>query len=410
MINDNIFIVIDSKFKNIRFSVNFYTPISKENATYNQLLLKVLSSGCSRYPTISDINRRLATLYGSKMFTSVKRIENNFSFSFVFDVLCEKYSDKSTTNEIFSFAKEILTNPLAKNNAFDKDIVEREKNILRHEIEALINDKRRYANKKCIEIVCGDDEYGVNTHGYIDILDKVTPQELYSYYLFIISKCYVKIFAAGNVDVHEFKNEATALLDLFGDGKIEKTGFLPIPSSLRFEMEEAQITQGKLVMAFVVGEDAKKHEYTAMVFDGMFGGTVVSKLFNNVREKMSLCYYASSALIKQKGLILVQSGIDFENYEKARDAIFSQLEDIKNGVFTDEELKNAAVAVESSVLSVKDENTLLLNFYENQAGEEEILTPEETASRIKDAAVRSDITLFAQKIKPDTVFFLKGEK
>ena len=405
--NIGLLSVPDNKFKNFKVAFSFATPQGKEYATKNSLLLKVLLSGCEKYPTKKDINIALKKLYGSSLTAENLKVGFNLCPTVEVDALCDKYCGENLLAKVFEFVSEILLKPLVKNNAFDYKTVEREKNVLASDIAGIINDKRKYALSKCLEITCGDDPYGAQSAGDLEVLKTITPESLYEHYGYIIKNTAVTVTAVGNFDGEALIKETENLQKYFGSGEIGDGDILKSSGAPKEIKEESDITQGKLVMSFTTGVGFSGDYTGETVLNGLFGGGVSSKLFNIVREKMSLCYYASSAYYKHKGLILAQAGIDFENYEKTAKAIAEQLSDIQNGKFTGEELENVKAGLINNALSSADDIDLLLSYYCRRIFDGVILSLEESAEGYRKVK-REQIIDLSRLIKLETTYFLCG--
>ena len=129
------------------------------------------------------------------------------------------------------------------------------------------------------------------------------------------------------------------------------------------------MTKGKLALGFRTrGACVWEEDNPALlVFNALYGGTPTSKLFLNVREKLSLCYFASSMLEKFKGVMVVSSGIEFRNYEKAKAEILAQLDNCRTGAFEDWELEGARRAVISALRATMDAQGRLEDYWMGQA-------------------------------------------
>ena len=407
--NIRLLSVPDNKFKNFKIAISFETPQGKEYATLNSLLFKVLAAGCEKYPTKKDINLALKKLYGSSMVSGSSRVKFSLCPTIEFDALSDRYCGENLLKSIFELLSEIIFKPLLKDGGFDGGVFNREKSVLSSEIAGLINDKRKYAVSRCLEITCGADPYGAPPNGDLDVLRDITPKRLYEHYEHLIGNTAVTIAAVGSFDEKALEDEVQTLQNKFGAGDISDGDILENLGKDEKITEESDITQGKLTMAFSTGVGTRGDFIGETVLNGLFGGGVSSKLFNVVREKMSLCYYASSVYYKYKGIILAQAGIDFGNFEKTAEAIKAQLVDIQNGSFTDEELENVKVGLVNSALAAPDDIDLLSAFYGAAVFDAEILSPTELAQKYM-SVTREQIIELSRLIKLETTYFLCGGK
>ena len=399
----------DSKFKSFRMVISFHTRLGERYATLNSLLINILKSSCERYPSKEELSLALDGMYGAPLAYVSQKTGGNLLPSLIFDFVSSKYAGENQLQNAFDLASELLFKPNLVSGTFQNDVVEIERENLIREIQSVKNDKRLYALEQCVKHTCGDDDYGKSSRGDIDICRHITAQELYSHYEYLINNCNTSVIIAGDFDVTEAEKLAFEFSQKVGKGEKIKSEILPERNETQYIKELSEITQGKLVMSFTtgIGEGALRHAET--VLNGIFGGTVSSKLFNVVREKMSLCYYASSRFDKHKGMIIAQCGIDCENYEKTVEAVKEQMQAVKNGDFTEEEFDNTVAALVSNAQMVTDNLSDLVSFYLSQTTSDEILEPSDLIEKIN-SVKREQIAELARLIKLDTVYFLCGEK
>lgn len=407
--NNKILFVQDEKFKNFKFILSFKTPLDKKTATLNALLVKVLLDGCEKYPTKKEISTELKKLYGASLSANCVKKEFSLCPTFEFDCISEKFSEENIISKALKMFKEILLCPLLQDGAFKSDYVEREKKVLINDIEGAQNDKRRYAARRCLEICCGDNPYGVFELGDTEICRTITPKQLYEHYKYIISSCAYSAVAVGNFAPDKMKVEAEKLFAELGSGENFAGEAIVSKGKKEIVKEPCDITQGKLSMAFVTGEINSSERYAWQVLNGLFGGGVSSKLFNNVREKMSLCYYASSTFYRNIGVILANAGIDFENFEKTADAVAEQLSDITKGEFTDTEFENVKTGISNNLKMAGDDIDTLANYYVFALETDEVIPPEEKAEKIN-LVKRELVEKLSRQIKLETVYFLCGRE
>lgn len=412
VINQNstrVILADDAKFKSFKIIVSFHTPLGEEYATLNALLLNVLKTSCKKYPSKEKLALALDELYGAQLESFTQKTGGHLLPSLSLDFVSSKYAGEDQLKNAFDLLNEIVFYPDTMNGIFKNDIFEIEKENLIRDIQSLFNDKRVYALQQCLKYTCGDDPYGAGTKGSIEICRNITAERLVSHYDYILTKCNSTIVVVGDFDIDEAEKLSSEFSKKVGSGENIKSSILPKREKAQYINETSEITQGKLVMSFTtdIGEDKKRQAES--VLNGIFGGTVSSKLFNVVREKMSLCYYASSRFDKYKGLIIAQCGIDCGNYDKTVKAVIEQMLAVQDGSFTDEEFNNTVSSLTSSSQMVADSLSDLVTFYHNQATSDEVLTPSELIDKYN-SVTREQVIELAALIKLNTVYFLCGEK
>lgn len=394
------------KFSTECFSLTFLRPIDTIDPSFMSILPYVLLAGCEKYPNIEKINQKLDFLYGAKIEPIVRKKGEFLCITFTCYIIDSKFANgENLLNSIFDMLLEIVYNPLVKNGSFDKDIVNSEKNNLINRINSIKNDKRVYANVRMFEIMCKNEPFGINQFGTVESVEKIDEFSLFTQYNDIIKNSQIEIFYCGVGDIktlnfENFSNRSPQKIEL------NNTEYNPIPHEIT---ENMNISQGKLSMGFRTNILATDKKYPALVlFNTIFGGSTSSKLFENVREAMSLCYYASSSIEKIKGVMSVNSGIEIENFKVAKDAILQQFEDMKSGEFSVEDINSAKLTVLNNLKSVKDSNLSLDDFYLSQAICEITDDIDKLIADI-DIVSKQQIIDVANIVKLDTTFFLKGD-
>ena len=173
--------------------------------------------------------------------------------------------------------------------------------------------------------------------------------------------------------------------------------------------EEIEVSQSKLVMGFRAGIALPETETRAAgLMCTILGGTATSKLFCNVREKQSLCYYCAARYDKDKGIIVIDSGVEGENIEKLEAGILKEIDDMKNGVISDFEIDSAKMAIINAYQGSNDTVGGIESWFARQLLQDGFRTIEEESALLS-AVTREEIIAAANKLTLDTVYVLKNK-
>lgn len=399
------------KFKTGCFSINFLRPHCAQDAAVDALLPSVLLRATEKYPDIRSISTRLDELYGASFGTLVRRKGESKLVGFYADFIEDAFLPEG--EEVFApmveFAQEVLFHPFLKDGCFVDRFVEGEKQNLINAIESNLNNKRSYATKQMLSTMCAEEAYGVPRLGYAEDVKKITAQSLWEHYQEVLRTSKIEIFYAGRQSA---QSVAKAFASVFSREETEfvttKTKIITAAKEIKEISEALDVTQGKLVIGLRTGITGADADYPAlMLLNAVYGAGMTSKLFVNVREKLSLCYYASSSIDKYKGIMIISSGISFENYDVAKNAILNELEACKRGEISGEELETARSQVLSALRMSLDAAVRLDDFYIGMAVMETMDIPQ-LMQEISKLTVE-DLAQAARKITTDTIYFLKGE-
>jgi len=405
--------IIDKKFKHNRLSVNFVTPLSKEAASQNAVVPFILRKGCREYPDFTALNEKLSELYGATLSADVSKYSGYQVIEISIRGLDDRFAldGENITGECAALLASVVLDPkLDETGVFCKEDTDLEKQYIIDTIESLINEKRGYAISQCMQFMCEGEPVAVRRYGYAEDARKITPESAYEAYRNLLKTAAVEIIFTGS-------GSPAATEKVF----IERFSGLP-RNSFGYELvklraaaekisehtETMELSQSKLVMGMRTGlyENAKQLN-AARVFAALFGGTPFSKLFLNVRERLSLCYYCAARFDVATKLLLVDSGIEFQNKQKAQDEIMAQLKAIQNGQFSDEELANTKLLVNNSIRATTDSLASIEGWYMAQILRGQNIAPVDDVKNI-DAVTREDVIEAAKAVTLDTVYFLTG--
>lgn len=408
----NLNIIETDKFKTNYISVNFLTPLKRETAALTALLPAVLKRGTQSYPDLAALNKRYDTLYSTYIDSrNYKRGETQI-FGFAANMLDNRFATDGMdiTGETLELMAEIMFKPALDGGCFNADYVESEKSNLIDAINAQINNKNYYAIRRCEEEMCRDELFSIQECGRVEDVEAVTPRSLYAFYKDVYNRAGIEIYFVGKTDFALLEERIRAIFAPISHTGGFKVGCEVIRAAGKVKeiVEDQPVAQGKLSLGFRTGSVLSDGDYGKfMMFCEIFGGSPASKLFMNVREKLSLCYYCSARPNSDKGIMIVASGIEVDNKQKAQDEILAQLENMKNGDFTDEEFTAALNSIEDGYNGISDSAGGLEAWYLGRMMNGLESSPEQTLEQIK-KVTREDVVEAAKKVTLDTVYFMRG--
>ena len=403
--------VQSDKFKTGCFSLNLLRPMKEEEAAANALIPSVLLRGSETCPDIASISAKLDELYGASVGTLVRKKGEVQLVGFYCDYVQDEYVDEPVFAPLMAFLAELLLHPRLENGAFPEAVVDSEKLNLENAMLSRINDKRTYAASQLIRTMCAGQPYGIPRIGEPEDLKNITAKSLYAHYRDLLATSRVELFYMGSLSPEAVtKVLQAALAELPRAEVFVPVGTTPAPQArpVQEKTERLDVTQGKLSLGFFTDITAKDPRYPALVLAAtVFGGGATSKLFTNVREKVSLCYYASASFEKFKGVLSVSSGVEFSKLETAKTEILRQLEACKAGDITDAELESARGYLVSDLKIAMDSPGRLDDYYMGQILLEQDGTMEDLASAIA-RVTKQEAADAIQALRLDTIYALEG--
>lgn len=406
-------VIKTDKFKTNLISVFLTTKLDRENVTKNAVISAILRRGSKSMPSQEQISKELEEMYGASFDCGLDKTGDNQVLKFYLETINDNFIPNNDEDMLrISMKKlfDIVFNPYIENGKFKQEYVEQEKNNIRQRIEGKIDNKARYSLDRCIEEMYKNEPFSLYKYGYVEDLEKIDNQNLYKYYKELISSCKIDIFVSGNVGdniVDDIvNNENIKELDE------RKPNFIKPNSKKKEKVQEnivtesMEVAQGKLVIGLDVLIDDNNLKYDTLIYNSILGGSANSKLFQNVREKANLAYVASSSYMRYKNNIFINCGIEISNYDKALELIRKQIEDMRNGNFTDKEVENAKKGIISTIKTIDDEQDTAITYYFGQELSEGQISIDEYAKRIEEITKQNVIEI-AKKVEINTVYFLK---
>lgn len=397
----------DERFKTLRISVDMLIPLQEETAEVYGVLPSLVSRATEQYPDYTLFGQKLADLYGASVNSSVGKIGGYQVLSLSAGGLSSRYAfqGEDMVEELSALLFDILFHPLKdENGLFPEDGFKQEQRQILENFDAEFNDKILYARQKCLETVFEGLPQGLGRYGKREKVAALTQAEVSGAWDTLLKQAKYEIFVLGdcNPDVSLFEKAFS------GYGKrYAALPIVPYGGEVKTVTEDLQLSQSKLVMAFKT--DMQPQERMAFrLMSAVFGGTPSAKLFVNVREKMGLCYYCSSRFYPETAILTVESGVETENIEKARDAISEQLALLQAGELTEDEIQSAKLAMSNSFRSVEDSLDAVESWYLAQCFYETHQTPDDAVQQVMDLT-KDQIVRVANKVRLDTVYMLKGK-
>lgn len=402
-------VIKDNKFKTNSVVVRFLSKLTDETAAANSLIATLMVTANENYPTRTALATKLNSLYGTSLGSANSKQGDVQHVAVKADCIRDEYAldGEQITAEMTQILLDCIFKPVVENGGFEKKEFEIRKQELIDYIDSFINEKRGYAIKRAFEIVFRDEPFSINAYGSRNSAEKLEPVSLYEAYKNLLRTSRIEITVAGGGELEaaaEMMRKAFSSMERAYGGDVNFKSFSNVKPEVERFTEKMEVNQCKMVMAYKSDYD---DIYVSKLMSALLGGTAFSKLFTNVREKLSLCYYCAARYVDGKGVLVIDSGVDKQNVELAEKAINEQLEDIAAGRFTDEELENTKLAICGDLRSSYDSVSEVMAWYFIQLTRGTVYTPEELIE-IEKSITREQVIECAKSYKLDTVYLMES--
>ena len=404
------------KYKTNVLAIFLSTNINRDNVTKNALIPSILRRGTKKLNTQEQISKKLEEMYGAGFNCGIDRIGENHVLKFYIEVVNDNFLPDSKENvlkESIECLTDIVFDPYLENETFKEEYLEQEKNTIKQKIESKIDNKSQYALDRCIEEMYKGQNIGLYKFGYTEDLEKISSNELYKYYEELIATCKIDIFVSGTIDDKldeiianneniiklQARNANYKIMNLLSKEKYQEKNVV----------DKMDVVQGKLIIGLDLDLKKEEQKYSAIMYNGILGGSATSKLFQNVREKAQLAYIASSSYVRNLSNIFIKCGIEICNYNKALKLIKEQMEDIKNGDFSIDDIENTKKVIISGLKTVDEDQIAQISYY---IGQELSSNPTNIQDYIDNLnrVQKEDILKIAELVNINTIYFLKNEE
>lgn len=402
----------DKRFQKNRIEIGFSDVLDRKTASLNAIIPAILSRSNCKYKTMKDINNRLSHLYAAGINDFVEDSGDIQNFGLYSYSLCNEYAfdGENVLEEIAVMLRDCIFNPHLENGIFPESVVELQKQNMIDLNNNEINNKGRYAAMRAQSIAYKNEPAAIRRMGENEDIEKITAEAAYERYLEILETKNVEIICVGPTDysvVEKIFTEAFSEINRRPEPKI-RTERSFVKDKTAFITEQMEIEQSKLVMIYKSDYDEENWKHV-MLASYMLGGDVSSKLFTVVREKLSLCYYCSARFTRVKFAMLISSGVEKSNLEKAKTAIEEQLDELRKGNFTDEDMAKSKLSIATVLKACNDCMDSISTWISGCIYDDDYTMPEEKILHFE-AITREQVISAAKSLKLDTVYSLTSKE
>ncbi len=405
----------DTRFKTVRMSIHFMLPLEKDQVAANALLPFIMCRASREYPDFTKLSQRLAELYGASLSGEVQKLGDVQVMSISMVSLADRYTlhQENLSKELTALLCSVVFDPpFDSDGHFSKEDFLQEQRQTLETIDAEFNDKRTYAKQRCEQVMCAEERYGLRRYGSREAVADLHREELTEAWKHLIHNAKIEIMVLGDCNPQPVYDGFAQAFSKIDRKRLEicETEIIKTAKEVREISETMSVAQSKLVMGFRAGAELDTPEETAArLMVAIFGGTPHSKLFLNVREKLSLCYYCAARFNSIKGLLFVESGVETQNLESAKKEILAQLDEIRKGNLKEEEIQSAKLSLCNSYRTIGDYLGGMESWYLTQTFRPRVQTPEEAAEEINQVT-KEQIVEAANRVTLDTVYQLIGNE
>lgn len=400
----NLHLIKTDKFKTLFFKFVFRDDLIKEDVTIRNLLINMLDESTSKYNTNRLLNIRKEELYDLSTNFRNRRVGNQILSELSFEMIDTLYTEKSCLYETIDFIKEVIFNPL-----FTLEKLNLDKKLLYDDIKELDTIPSVKVLLSLKRTMDSNNSFSIQTSGYLDDLEKITLDDIKTYYKKFINNSLIDIYVVGNIDFYEIEKLITENIK-FNTIKKEKdsiyNNYINKKKAIAIKEDDSNYKQSKLCIGLNIKNPSDTDiKYNAILYNMILGNSPESLLFNNVREKKSLAYDVTSSYFKNDNIIIITTGINKENYKLCIDAIKCEIKNIENGNFTSSHLENCKTLIKSILKESFDFQNTITEYYFGLSYLK--LDNIEHQTENIDKVTKEDIIEFSKKVKIDSIYFLK---
>lgn len=398
------------KFKTIKVKVAFRRPIVKSEITIRNILANILVQTTNKYKTRRALAIKAQDLYAASVSSKNDRIGNYINTEIMLSILNDKYTEKGNFKQGLDFLYDLIYDPNIKDNGFDDEQLQIILKSAKTSLESLKEDSNYYSLIRLFEVMDSDRPSSYRLAGYLEDIEKIDAKNLYKYYLELLHKDLMDIIVIGDIDFLEVEE---LIRNKFKQKTFKKSRSPYYLDEVkprvrkRTVIEKDNNNQSKLAIGLrLTGISKYEKNYPLTLYNIILGGGDDSKLFRNVREKNSLCYYINSVPQKLDNILIIRAGIDKKNIKKTVTLVEKELNNIKKGKVSEADLKTAKEYFATAIDSLLESQTGIMDHYYMMS----LLKTDDIETRLKkmNEVTLADIIKVSKKVKIDTVYCLEG--
>lgn len=408
--NIKLLTIKTDKFKTSKISVKLRLPLEEQTVAGYALFPYYLIRTNDKFKMPKELSDKLDSLYGAELSASVQKNGDNMEINFSISSISNKLAldGENVLSDMTDIIFDTIFNPNLDGDSFVEDLFKNEKRLALERIEGEINEKRTYAVNTAVKEMCKGEPFGISKYGTAEQVEKITAKSLYDSYIWALktAEFYITVISADECNIAE---KISFTLDKLGNSGTEAADSIlkPAAENPKTVSQSMKLNQGKLVIGFRSDKKLSAAESVkSKIMVDVFGGGPYSLLFENVREKQSLCYYCAARYDRKKSIILVDSGVEQENLVKTKEEILKNYALVKEGRFDPTILEASKTAMSQAYYFVEDSIDALDVWYSGQFDEDEILTPNDYSQLILNVSY-DDVVKAAAMYSPDIIFTLE---
>ena len=401
-------LIKSNNFKTISFKIVFWNELKKEDLAYRNMLVNNLLFSSHKYNTNRKIAIRKEELYSADIYGKTYRKGTQIVTEICLSSIEDKFAEEGNFRESLEFLFDCINNPNINNGAFDETSFNITKDNITNSIKSEKENPNFEAYQKYKELIGKDKVFVGSILGTLEEVENITPSSLYEYYKTFFDDNHIDIYVLGNIEEKDILDIDKYLK--FGSNRINYTStYANYEKDYSEKEEDSKFNQSKLFMGGSI-KSLTEHEkkYESIIYNIILGNSPTSKLFQNIREKMSYAYTISSSINRLDGMFVISAGISSKNYERIKNEVMNQIKEMKQGFFNDKDINDAKEVILSIIEEINDNPWSIIDHYNNYLyfGADTIENQIQEINKIQ----KDDIVNVANKINIDTVFLLKEDE
>jgi predicted Zn-dependent peptidase len=255
------------------------------------------------------------------------------------------------------FALDVLAD-MFFNSSFDEVELQKERNVVLEEIKMYEDTPDDIVHDLLSRAIYEDHPLGYPILGTEETLNTFSGETLRNYIHERYTPENVVISIAGNI-TENFIQEVEKYFGSYMGGKNEAADNLPVFHSNRLSRKK-DTEQAHLCIGFEGLKVGHDDMYSLIVLNNVLGGSMSSRLFQEVREQRGLAYsvFSYHSAYQDNGVVTVYGGTGAKQLDVLFDTIQETLAKLKHDGITDKELTNSKEQLKGSLmLSLESTNS-----------------------------------------------------
>lgn len=302
----------------------------------------------------------------------------------------------------FDLALDVVSD-IYLNSKIEEKEIDRERGVIIQEIKMYEDTPIVNIGDVFEELLYGDQPAGWEIIGTEKNIRQIKRQDFANHIKNFYTASNTVVCVAGNIEEKKAIEEIEKVFEKMEKGKnTSKKNIIEKQSAPRVKIKKKKTDQAHLILGFRAYDMFHPDRYALTLLANILGGSMSSRLFLSVRERLGLAYYISASYenYSDSGYLGIKMGVDIDpkKIKKALQTVMKEIRKMRDKKVSDKELKKAKDNLKGRMALTLESSDEIASFLVSQElARKKIMRPKEIIDQINKVTA-ADIARVAKDI------------